>query len=61
MDNMPDTLEQLKNALEKLSPRDRVEWTEWIETRLTERLRIRQELARATSPETGAADNHEDE
>jgi hypothetical protein len=61
MDNMPDTLEQLKNALEKLSPRDRTAWTEWIETRLTERLRIRQELARATLPEHVSDFGNEDE
>ena len=51
------TLKQLDDALEKLSPHDRAAWTEWVESRLTERLRIRQESARARCDNQG----HDDE
>lgn len=46
MDTSAKTLEQLHNALETLSPRDMAAWTEWVENRLTERLRLRLEHAR---------------
>jgi len=46
MDNPAKTLEELKTALETLSPRDMAAWTEWVESRLTERLRLRQGHAR---------------
>lgn len=46
MDTATKTLEQLHIALETLSPQDMAAWTEWVESRLTERLRMRQEHAR---------------
>jgi hypothetical protein len=46
METATKTLEQLHIALETLSPRDMAAWTEWVESRLTERLRLRQEYAR---------------
>lgn len=46
MDTATKTLEKLHIALETLSPRDMAAWTEWVESRLTERLRLRHEHAR---------------
>jgi hypothetical protein len=53
MDNASQTLEKLRDALEKLSPRELAAWTGWVESRFTERLRVRQEHGRAPSPTTG--------
>jgi hypothetical protein len=52
--NTADPLNELKHALDALSPRDLAAWTAWVENRLTERLRQRQEHGRPAGAGVGS-------
>lgn len=43
MKDAAESLRELKHALDTLSPQDFAAWNEWMEGRLTERLRRRHE------------------
>jgi hypothetical protein len=50
MKDAAESLRELKNALDTLSPQDFAAWNEWMENRLTERLRRRHEHRPPASP-----------
>ncbi len=55
MNDTTDPLAELKIALDALSPHDLAAWAEGVESRLTERLRRRQENGHIPHPDGASA------
>lgn len=56
MDDTSSTIRQLKAALSELSPVELAAWTEWVESRLTERMQRRSAQAQKRPPEENDSD-----
>jgi phytoene dehydrogenase-like protein len=56
MDDTSSTIRQLKAALRELSPGELAAWTEWVESRLTERMQRRSAQAPKRPPEENVSD-----